>query len=405
MSQIKEYIKIALMNIRSNKGRSILTMLGIIIGISSVIMMIAIGNGLKTQVNAELDEMAGGVAFLQVNQGQGEQEPIFFREEDFVMIEEKVEHVKGVTPAWNLWGSSMKGRKGSFDAVVGAGDEDLVYSSKDPIIKGSYFSQNDYDAGRMVGVIRESAAKTLFGSTDVIGVTVDVTIYNVTREVTIIGVRKDNAAKITSMLEGDELEIEMPLTAVADFGIWIGEYDSVYVVADKAEYSAQAAKKAVQLLEAKYGIRGKNLISIQNFNDSMAAIESILNYITLFIAFVAAISLLVGGIGVMNIMLVSVTERTREIGIRKALGARTSSIMFQFLSESAIITLVGGLLGIIIGISGAFGICTLIGFAASISISAILLATLFSTSVGIFFGIYPAKKAAKLNPIEALRHE
>ena len=129
------------------------------------------------------------------------------------------------------------------------------------------------------------------------------------------------------------------------------------------------------------------------------------NYITIFIAFVAAISLLVGGIGVMNIMLVSVTERTREIGIRKALGARTSSIMVQFLSESAIITLVGGLLGILIGIAGAVGICAIVGFDASIEVGVILIATLFSTGVGLFFGIYPAKKAAKLSPIEALRHE
>ena len=120
---------------------------------------------------------------------------------------------------------------------------------------------------------------------------------------------------------------------------------------------------------------------------------------------IASISLLVGGIGVMNIMLVSVTERTREIGIRKALGARTGSILLQFLSESAIITLLGGLIGITIGVAGAFGICSLIGFTAKVSAGTVLGASLFSSAVGIFFGIYPAKKAAKLSPIEALRHE
>ncbi|WP_418879404.1 ABC transporter permease, partial [Waltera sp.] len=116
-------------------------------------------------------------------------------------------------------------------------------------------------------------------------------------------------------------------------------------------------------------------------------------------------SLLVGGIGVMNIMLVSVTERTREIGIRKSLGARTGSILLQFLSESAIITLLGGLIGILIGVAGAFGICSLIGFTAKVSVGTVLGASMFSSAVGIFFGIYPAKKAAKLSPIEALRHE
>ena len=405
MSQIWEYIKIALMNIRSNKGRSILTMLGIIIGISSVIMLIAVGNGLKSQVNTELDSMAGGVAYLQISQKKGEQNSLYFTEEDFTIIPEQVDHIKGVTPCWNIWGVSMEGRKGSFDAVVSAGNEALVYSSKDPIIKGNYFSKNDYDAGRMVGVIRESTARRLFGSTDVIGVNVEVTVYNVTREVTIVGIRKDSSAKLTSMLNGTELEIEMPMTAVSDFGFWVGNFDGMYVIADSAEYSTQAAKDTVRLMEAKHGIRGENLISIEDFNDSVASINSVMNYITIFISFVAAISLLVGGIGVMNIMLVSVTERTREIGIRKALGARTASIMLQFLSESAIITLVGGLLGIAIGMVGALGICSFVGFSATISFSAILGASLFSVGVGLFFGIYPARKAAKLCPIDALRYE
>lgn len=405
MSQLGEYIKIALMNIRSNKGRSILTMLGIIIGISSVIMMISIGNGVKGQINKELDDMAGGVIYMEVSQKAGEKDTLYFAEEDFDMIRSKVEHVKGVTPVWNIWGAAVQGRKGNFDATVGAGNEAILYSSNDPIIKGSYFTKNDYDAGRLVGVLRESGARKLFGSTDVVGMTMDVTLYNVTREVTIVGIRKDNASVLSGMMQSDEIEIEMPLSAIGEYGLYIGDFESLYVMAEHGAYSSQVADDTVQLLEAKYGIRGENLIAVQDFNDTMSSVNSVLNYITLFIAFVAAISLLVGGIGVMNIMLVSVTERTKEIGIRKALGARTSSIMVQFLSESAIITLVGGLLGILLGISGAVGICSLVGFPASIEPGVILLATLFSTGVGLFFGIYPAKKAAKLSPIEALRHE
>ena len=144
---------------------------------------------------------------------------------------------------------------------------------------------------------------------------------------------------------------------------------------------------------------------LENFNDYMTQINDVLGYITVFVVFVAAISLLVGGIGVMNIMLVSVTERTREIGIRKALGARTSSIMTQFLSESAIISLTGGVIGIILGVLGAFLLCALIGLTPKVNFSTVFGATFFSSAVGIFFGIYPAKKAAKLSPIEALRHE
>ena len=137
----------------------------------------------------------------------------------------------------------------------------------------------------------------------------------------------------------------------------------------------------------------------------MSSITDVISTITVFIVFVAAISLLVGGIGVMNIMLVSVTERTREIGIRKALGARTRSILAQFLFESAIITLLGGIIGIILGALGAMAVCAAMDMQASISVETVIIASLFSSGVGIFFGIYPAKRAAKLSPIEALRHE
>ena len=133
--------------------------------------------------------------------------------------------------------------------------------------------------------------------------------------------------------------------------------------------------------------------------------DTILGFITVFISFVAAISLLVGGIGVMNIMLVSVTERTREIGIRKALGARTASVLLQFLAEAGIITLLGGIIGIILGIAGAVGVCSFMDIVVQVNVSTIIGASVFSCGVGIFFGIYPARKAAKLSPIEALRHE
>ena len=161
----------------------------------------------------------------------------------------------------------------------------------------------------------------------------------------------------------------------------------------------------MRLMENRHDVRGKDVIQVENFNDYLSQMDQILSYVTIFVVFVAAISLLVGGIGVMNIMLVSVTERTREIGIRKALGARTGSVLLQFLSESAIITLLGGIIGIIMGVLGASAICSLIGFTARVSLGTVLGASLFSSAVGIFFGIYPARKAARLSPIEALRHE
>ena len=149
--------------------------------------------------------------------------------------------------------------------------------------------------------------------------------------------------------------MEAPISTISDgYGFYV-DYTDLLIISDGAENASQVAQDTVRLLENRHGVRGQNVISVQNFNDIMSQMDQILSYITIFVVFVAAISLLVGGIGVMNIMLVSVTERTREIGIRKSLGARTGSILLQFLSESAIITLLGGLIGILIGVAGAFG--------------------------------------------------
>lgn len=404
MTQIWEYIKIALMNIKSNKGRSFLTMLGIIIGISSVIMIISIGNGVKGGINSELNAMAGGQLYIYSYGDNDEGISLEFTEDDIDAILEKVPHVKAVTPKWS-WNGTATGRKGVFTATATFGMPGLEYSSNDPVIKGRYFSENDYYSANKVCVITESSAKTLFGTTNVLGMTLDYTLYGETQEFTIIGIRKDNASLLSGMMMSDTVSMEVPLTVVTDaYGFYVSNND-LLIISEGAEYSTQVANDAVRLMENRHNVRGKNAIQVENFNDYMSQMDEILSYITVFVVFVAAISLLVGGIGVMNIMLVSVTERTREIGIRKSLGARTGSILLQFLSESAIITLLGGIIGILIGVAGAFGVCSLVGFTAKVSVSTVLGASLFSSAVGIFFGIYPARKAARLSPIEALRHE
>lgn len=403
MSQFWEYLKIALMNIRSNKGRSFLTMLGIIIGISSVIMIISVGNGIKAEVNGELNAMAGGQVAIYVDNGRSDN-PVYFTEEDFEAIAEQVDHVKGVTPSYTVYATTST-RKGSTDLYISCGTTGMEYYSSDPIVKGRYFSESDYYGAKCVCVIPESAARQLFGNTDVVGMTVEVDIYGISDEFTIVGVRQDSSASLINMMNGNMLTMEIPLTVLESFGFYVDDITDFYVIGESNEYGAQIAQDSVALMERRHKVRGEGVIMVQSFNDALEQVNSVLGYITAFVVLVAAISLLVGGIGVMNIMLVSVTERTREIGIRKSLGARTASILFQFLSESAIITLLGGLIGITLGVLGAHGICSLIGFTAQVQVSTVLGASLFSSAVGIFFGLYPARKAAKMSPIDALRHE
>ncbi len=405
MAQIWEYIKIALMNIRSNKGRSVLTMLGIIIGISSVIMVISIGNGVRGQVNSELEGLAGGQIVFYADSTRKDT-TVSFNQSDFDAVQTLVEHVKGVTPQFGTWGTA-EGPKGDYDIRMSGGTVGLQYISAEPIIRGKYFSQNDYDGASNACVITESSAVALFGTTDVIGMSFDATFWGITQELRVVGIRQDSASSIISGSYGvTTIEAEVPLTFMANkLGYYIDEIEQFYVIAESSAYCTEVASKTLALLEGRHNVRGENQIQMQSFTDVAAQYDTILGFITIFISFVAAISLLVGGIGVMNIMLVSVTERTREIGIRKALGARTGSVLLQFLAEAGIITLLGGIIGIILGILGALGVGSIADISPQVSLGTILFASVFSCGVGIFFGIYPARKAAKLSPIEALRHE
>ena len=408
MSQLLEYIKMAFANIKANKGRSFLTMLGIIIGISSVIMVIAIGNGAKNVITEQMAGIGSGQIYLYTNDSTGS---YFITNDDLEAIKSDVDGIKGIS-ATNSTDGSMTTKKGDF-TVSGQGVmPDYQYFQTTGMEKGRFFSEQEYLSGQPVAVISETDAIRLFGSTDVIGMDLDVTLGGEPITFNIVGIQKPaNNSFMSFVYENSPISITFPLTIFEKiYGEEMDDYYSVYLLADDNADTYSITSQVTSLMERRHQCQGQDIYRFENFSDYMSIVNTVINTVTIFISLVAAISLIVGGIGVMNIMLVSVTERTREIGIRKALGAKTRSIMLQFLSESAIITMMGGIIGIALGIGGAYLVSGIVGiinptleFSPAISAPAILIATAFSCGIGIFFGIYPAKKAAKMSPIEALR--
>lgn len=400
MAQLWEYIKMAVSNIRMNRGRSFLTMLGIIIGVSSVILIMSIGNGAKAEMEEELTSVAGGQIYISVNSNLDGDKPVITEEDRDALRE--MEHVKGATSLANQW-STVSTEKGSFDAIIDYGNPDSEYTTSPEMLYGQWFTWDDYNAHRAVAVVSEMDAVRMFGTSNVVGLTFELDDGSGIQDVRIVGVKKAIEGMFVSSGYGSYLDISMPMTADWYWAEY-NDFESVYIFAETG-YAKEVTEQAISLLESRHEIFGEDAFMSEDFDSQMASVMQVLDMITIFIVLVAGISLLVGGIGVMNIMLVSVTERTREIGIRKALGARTKSILVQFLAESAIITGIGGMIGITLGIAGAYGVCSLpiVTFPPHVSVSAVVFATLFSCSVGIFFGIYPARKAAHLSPIEALR--
>lgn len=398
MGAIQEYIKSAIASIVGNKVRSFLTMLGIIIGITSVLVILVLGDGVEASMTAELSK---GVTSVTVKLIPTKTDKYITRDAYRQMEETFEDDIHGLDTSISGWGNAEDYRgKEYFTQIEGRG---VAYKNTQnyTMLQGRYFSEDDVHAGSMVCVISESGAKALFGYLDVVGQELNMTVEDKTYQLTVVGVRKDTVYDPQMLVYGN-LMMDVPYTAACTLnGVDPdAKVTSVSLVCDGTKRD-MLGLKAPRALENILEIRGANAVKLDAGNE-LGGIANILSMVKSVVILIAAISLIVGGIGVMNIMTVSVTERTREIGIRKSLGARTSSIMVQFLSEAAILTAIGGFVGMAFGLGIAFGASKLAGLPYVVNFSSVVIVVGISVAIGLFFGIAPAHKAAKLNPIDAL---
>ena len=403
---LNESIKMALDGMVSNKLRTFLTLLGIIIGVGAVIAMVSLGFGVKESIKDNISKLgsnllmvsAGGRTATGARLAAGEGAHLTF--DDMLAIEKQVDGIAGISASVNSSYQLVAGNQNWTSRVEGTTPSNFEIQNYE-LEDGRLFTERDMNSRARVAVIGKTVADNLFPGDDPVG-----QIMRIKKApFQVIGVLKPKGS--SGMGQDQDDTVIIPLTTAQNRMMGITHVQRITVQAENENVINDVQAEVEQVLRTRHKIKEGDYddFTISNMAAIMDTMMATANSITLLLGCIAAISLLVGGIGIMNIMLVSVTERTREIGIRKALGATYNNILLQFLIEAMVIGVVGGFLGVVIGVIASYGISSFAGWNTVISWWAIVVAVVFSVGIGLFFGIYPARKAALLDPIDALRYE
>jgi putative ABC transport system permease protein len=404
--QLQSIVRVSLAALARNKMRTALTMLGIMIGIGAVICTIAIGEGGSQQIQAQLDNLGDNLVWIEaggrnvngVRTGNGATKTLLL--DDANAIQQSVAVVKGVSGnvdgrvqvVFNSlnWSTNYRGVSPSYFDI-----------RRWPVASGASFTQKDVDSLANVCILGQTVVDRIFGNQPPLGQTIRIGDL----PFIVVGVLAQKGLSTYGQDQDDT--IAMPVSTAMHKVAGKSWLDDIYVSVDSPDDIPVAQDQISRLLRQRHKIRWNQPddFNIRSPQDVLNAQEQTSQAFTFMLASIASVSLIVGGIGIMNIMLVSVTERTREIGVRMAVGATERDVQIQFLLESVMVSLLGGIAGVLAGIGGSILFASSLGWPMSVSAWSVVLATLFSAAIGVFFGYYPARKAAALDPIEALRYE
>jgi len=404
---ISNLFRVAIRALFRNKMRAFLTMLGIIIGVASVIAMLAIGEGSKRSIREEMSSMGSNMVMIMPNMERrggvslGSSGSMALRYSDVESIRNEANWISAVSPTVNASGQVIYGNQNTQTTIYGVSEE-YMGIRKLNISNGRIFNDGEVRSMAKVCIIGQTVADNLFDEgTDPVGLTLR--IRNLPFEV--IGVLEDKGE--SGMGQDQDDLIIAPWTTVQRRLAAIDYINMIYCSAESEETSALAIAEVEEILRRTHRLKEgeENDFRVMSQSELIESVSTITNIMTILLGAIAGISLLVGGIGIMNIMFVSVTERTREIGLRMSIGGRGKDILWQFLVESMLLSIAGGILGIITGYLIARIAGSLMGSVTYVTSQSVILAFMVCFGIGVFFGWYPARKASNLNPIDALRYE